>query len=247
MATLVPRTPGNRLRVTTKVFLKRSGATGFEDIGNVLEFKDNKKLESVEHKSAGLNGVLVVDDKQVHTVGSAFEFKFDESSIANVRRMLQAEANTTTSQAANATLAVSIASVTKGLSYYVGARNLSGHALTFGGTSKTEGTDFVLDKKAGMVTILSAGAIANGAAVAGTVNCAAVESATWTQDKEFNLQVGFRIEQYDELGWRATWSGAYARATMMNLGERNPGAFNEPQAVIVPMGDVTYEERTDLI
>lgn len=240
-----PYDPKNRMKVTTQIYIQREGVNGFEHLGNILEFKDASPNESVDHKTATSAGVLVVDDSQTHTIGRKYQFKFDDLSKANLRRLLRSLAPSSTTQASNASLAVSISSPVKGCSYFLGARNLNSHSLTFDGDAKVEGSDYIVDKKSGMLTILESGTIVSGDAVAGTVNCPELDYGTFRTNAEVDLIVAFRVEQFDTVGWRCTWRCTQARFRVSNLGDRNPTQYNEPQGELIGMTDVDYDERDD--
>src|SRR5262245_28071377 len=136
-----------KLRATARVIMLRTGSSDYDDLGNVLSFKRDPQLERVTHKSATQLGHLRVDSDQIHTIADAYTFDLDEHVEATLRLLLLSNASSAATQSLNATLAVSITTVSLGKSYWLGKYNITAQSLTFGGSSKTEGTDFILDKK----------------------------------------------------------------------------------------------------
>lgn len=142
-------------------------------MGNVAKFAHAPDRQRVEHMTAQVGdagqGVALGDGNLLTTTNNKYTFSGDEVTNESIRLLLQSTAGSASNQTAAPTQAISIADVEPGKTYRLGYYGITGHALTFGGTSKTEGTDFTLDRNSGLLTILVGGAIVSGDDVAGTV------------------------------------------------------------------------------
>lgn len=174
------RTLPTKLKATTRILFKKSGADNWWDLGNITKFAHAPDRQRVEHMTAQVGdagqGVAVGDGNLLTTTNNKYTFTGDEVTNESIRLLLQATAGSASNQTAAPTQAISISDVEPGNTYRLGYYGITGHALTFGGTSKTEGTDFTLDRNSGLLTILVGGAIVSGDDVAGTV---AVPTATF--------------------------------------------------------------------
>lgn len=241
-----------KLKPTTLITFRRDGQANVINLGNVVKFSDATKVQRVEHFSALVGdaggGVAVGDGNLMTTLSNMYQFTIDEIVNDNLRLLGLTDAPTAANQTASATQAISIADVVPGETYDLGFRGLTAHALTFAGSSKVEGTDFRLDYKAGLLTILVGGAITSGDDVAGTIN---VPSLTY---KQFTGRTDLRVtgraviqhwDQFSESAPRQEITIDSADIYVTNWGSRDHTKWTEVDMEIYCNVAPRVKERQD--
>ncbi|MBV6340181.1 hypothetical protein [Candidatus Magnetobacterium casense] len=142
-----------------KLLFRPTGTDGWRDLGNAPDFSVATKTDKIDHFSARQG--LSVKDKQVVLKQEAIgKFKLDELSIDNLLLFIMGAEATTTSQTSGTLTASSvIALLNKWV--FVGKRELSGVVVkdSTDTTTYTEGTDYEVDYKAGMLYCQETGTI----------------------------------------------------------------------------------------
>jgi hypothetical protein len=241
-----------KLKPTVRVLFKRTGDTHYVDLGNISKFADAKQVQRLEHFTAMVGdagqGFARGDGELVTTVSDAYTFTADEVTNDTMRLLQLCAAGTAANQSAGATTAVSVTDVIVGNTYRLGFYGITAHALTFGGSSKTEGTDFSLDYKSGLVTILPGGAIVDGDDIAGTVNIPAGTFKTFTANSEVYVGGACIIELWDQFHAsipRQVISISSATIGLTNFGEMDHMKWTEFQGRIYCNSKPTIKERQD--
>ena len=149
-----------------KLLFKPEGSTGYEDFGNVTDFKVTFSVEKKEHYSSRA-GLKVKDKEIIVSLAANLSFTADELSKENLEKFFLAESEGFTQTAGSFSTPVEL-TVEQGKWFEVGKYNLGddivvkdeGDSVTY-----TEGTDYTLDRKAGLIYIIPGGSIANGSTI----------------------------------------------------------------------------------
>ena len=247
----LPGSLASKSKSTFRVLYKRTGDIGSVELGNIVKGSFKPTIQRVSHMASltgdSGGGVKAVDGKLVTTTENLWEFTLSEHSKDNLRLLLLGEELGAANQASNATLAVAITDVKPGRSYWVGAYNITSAALTFATLTKTEGTDYLLDKASGILTILAAGSIADGDDVAGSVAVPAQKYNQATMLKTLRAPGSFEIFEFDQLGVapRRHWTIANGEIYTTNWGEQSAEAFNEVTVEVLAISRPVCKERAD--
>lgn len=169
-------------KFTGRLFFQPTGDNGYIDLGNVVDYKDATDQQTRTRMSSA-NGFRIVDDEQVDVRHTKYEFTLDE--VGDRAGMLLALADTATTSTVSATTAPSgtssHSSVILGRSYFVGAVNVDTFVLKKGATTLVLNTDYTVNLKTGMFTLLTTGStVANGDSVTSTFGNPARSYETWT-------------------------------------------------------------------
>lgn len=237
-------------KTTAIILFARTGTVDYLPLGNVSKFSHAPSVQRYTHMQSQVGdsggGNKRADGKLVTTIEDLWKATLDEHIAGNLRLLLLGDVATATNQASNASLAVSITAVKPGYTYWVGAYNITSHALTFDAASKTEGTDFTLDKRSGILTILATGTIADGDAVAGTVSVPAQKFDSYTSAADLRASGAFQIFEFDQFGGaprrHTTFTGEIYVA---NWGEQTVDAPNEFEVEILAISKPVVKERVD--
>lgn len=238
-------------KTTAIILFARTGTADYVPLGNVTKFSHAPSIQRYTHMQsqvgdAGAGGTKRADGKLVTTIEDLWKATLDEHTAANLRLLLLGAAQTATNQASNASLAVSISAVKLGFTYWVGAYNITSHALTFDGSSATEGTDFTLDKASGILTILSTGTLSDGDAVAGTISVPAQKYDTHTSADDLRASGAFQIFEFDQFSKaprrHTTFTG---EIYVSNWGEQTVDAPTEFEVEILAISKPSVKERVD--
>jgi len=238
-------------KTTAKILFARTGTSDYVDLGNIAKFAHKPSIQRYTHMQsqvgdAGAGGTKRADGKLVTTIEDLWSATLDEHTPANLRLLLLGGAATPTDQSLNATLAVSITAVKPGFAYWVGAYNITAQSLTFDAEAKVEGADFVLDRSAGILTILATGTISDGDAVAGTVSVPAAKYDSYTSAGDLRASGAFQIFEFDQFGAaprrHTTFTGEIYVA---NWGEQTVESINEFEVEILAISKPVVKERND--
>jgi len=177
-------------KLTARLFVEPSGESGFIDCGNVADYKHAPEKQ-YKTRMVAEGGYRRVNDEQVDTIHDRWEFTLDEMDVFNHRLLHLAQSPTAVVQSATTAPAgtASITGITKGRCYFIGAVGLDTVVVTKGVTTLVEGTDYTMDLKAGVITILPGGVtLVDGDDIALTFGNVAVDFESYTS----NSQVLFR-------------------------------------------------------
>jgi len=243
-------TPESKRQLTAQAFIQRitGGVAGsYISLGNVLKLKTDPGIKLADHLVAD-KGFKRVDAQLVQEAKWTYTLTLDEVSAQHLQLLLLATQGSDAVQGSGVAQTVSNPSggVSPGYSYDLGKRGCTAHALTFGGSSKTEGTDFVLDYGSGMLTILESGSIANSTTLAGTLTYPAVTYQPFTPLATLTMNINFLINEFDQFNSapRTTHSGT-GQIRCTNPGEQDGEKVNEYEFTILATVKPTISERKD--
>jgi len=150
-----------------KLLFKPDGYTGgFEDLGNCPDFKITIATDKKEHVSSRAG--LQVKDLEIITKQTATgSFTLDEPNIENIKRFIMSDTGGSETQTSgNDSTAQSF---TADLDHWInlGKKNLTSVVVkdSTDTTTYVEGTDYVLDKDAGLLMCLSTGSIVDNSTI----------------------------------------------------------------------------------
>lgn len=144
-----------------RLLFKRDTDPSFWKVGNVKDFKVSFDVEKKEHYSTE-SGLKVKDAEIIVSVDANVEFTVDELKKDTVAMFLLGTTQDA-SQTAQTGLSTTIAGAKKGFYYDLGHRNLSNVSVSDGTNTYTEGTDYEVDAKAGVLYIPPTSSIPDGA------------------------------------------------------------------------------------
>ncbi|MBN8247468.1 MAG: hypothetical protein J0L84_08500 [Verrucomicrobia bacterium] len=196
----VPGTLAAKRSVTGRLYFKERlspGALAAEetDLGNVLKWKRTNKTETLEHM-ASRDGIRVVDDTMVHTLGWGYTFTLDEFGELALALIAKALGGTTVTQAAVAAAStVTINDVVQGFSYYIGKVNVVLENVKVGAALKT---GYTFNPATGYITILPGGDIADLADIIVQYSAAAATFSRFTAGDTPQRRGVFRFYEQDQ-------------------------------------------------
>ena len=172
--------PDNYMYGKGEVFFKPTGGTGYLHLGNCPSFGLNVELEKAEHYSS-MSGIKEKDLSKVIQKTVKASITMEELSPQNLNLVLLGG---TVATAAQETSSLTGQEVTVVLDQYVpistGKLRLSSVVVTDAAsdpdTTYVEGTDYILNREAGMIMALTSGSITTTCYVSATV--AAVTTST---------------------------------------------------------------------
>ncbi len=134
---------------------------GYDDWGNITDFKVSFKTEKKEHHSYR-SGLKVKDKEVILALDANISFSVDSLSVKNLQKFLMADAQDLAQTAG--TLDVT-KTVKQDQWFELGYYNLGDDIVVKDSndvTTYAEGTDYTLDKKRGLIYIIEDGAISDG-------------------------------------------------------------------------------------
>jgi len=136
----------------------------YSKVGNLTDFKLSIKVEKLEHYSTE-SGLKVKDLELIKSVDATISFSTDELTAENLKKWFLGSSQTITQSAGN--VGKTLEGVKKGFYYDLGVRNIQSATVTNedGSTTYTEGVDYTLDTKAGIIYIEPNGSIADGSTI----------------------------------------------------------------------------------
>lgn len=145
-----------------KLLFRPDGYTeaGYEDLGNCPDFKITVATEKKEHISSR-SGLQLKDLEIITKQTATGSFTLDEPNIENIKRFIMSDAGSTSSQSAGNDATAQ--DFTADLDHWIdlGKKNLTSVVVKNASETTTyvEGTDYELDKDAGLLKCLSTGTI----------------------------------------------------------------------------------------
>jgi hypothetical protein len=142
-----------------------------EFIGNITSLELSSENETREKYSSTEQSSPLLDSRVIR---QAYEMvaSLDEHTLTNLKLFMSGDA-TTVNQSATTSGSKTLNDVELGQTYYIGARNVTNVAVKKGTTTKTAGTDYLLDATLGLLTILSTGTLVSGDDLTVTYHCPA--------------------------------------------------------------------------
>lgn len=191
-----------RRKVTGKFYFAEAATPAqFRDYGNVLLTKAEPKYDRAQQMTAQ-KGYVQVTHEEPGKVELKWSLKVDEHADDLVGLLHLANGSVEVTQTAESAKAWSITSAQRGYSYYVGDYISSGatNALgltAFAVTSRTEGTDYTIDKGSGMLSILPASTI-NNVTIAGTLTKPELKLKKFTSLTKMFVRGAVRLHLFDQ-------------------------------------------------
>lgn len=176
----------------------------FMDLGNVLKFKLDNEVKTVQHKAADPLGFKRADLEEVIEANWSYKFTFDEE-YAFTRKLLLATQTAPSAATQGAHTApdgtASFTNVVHGGTYFVGDYNITTVVVTVAGATpaiKVLNVDYTLDAILGAITILPTGAMVSGVDdPVVTYGCAAETRDQFTTLDMVQVDGAFKLIEYD--------------------------------------------------
>jgi hypothetical protein len=153
-------------KLTAQAFFKISPLTGYVDCGNLADYKEAHERSTVTRKVSA-DGFRRVDDEQVADEHMKWEATLDERTPGNEKLIALGSMGADVTQAAQTAPdgTAQFTSVVQGDTYFIGKTDVSTLVVKVGASTKTLGTDYTANLKAGYITIIVGGGIADAATV----------------------------------------------------------------------------------
>ena len=149
-----------------RIYFQPTGLVGYQSLGNMVSVTpDLKKAVTVTENNDPTERAIVQGQEVVSTIGWAWDFETNEFPDVIMRLIQCSAAPANAAQSLNASNTATFSSAVPGYTYDLGAYNVSAVVVTVSAATKVEGTDYVVDYAAGMLTILASGSIAAAASV----------------------------------------------------------------------------------
>lgn len=150
-----------------RVLFKKTGESGYRDLGNCPDFAFSTTSETLKHFDSR-SGVQVQDKEIVIRTEYGMSFTMDSINHENLAMLLLGTAATVAVAGATGET-FSFTDVTPGYTYDLGGRNVANVVVT----GKTVDVDYTVDAARGHIVILESGTITAGSTVAGTYDITA--------------------------------------------------------------------------
>lgn len=231
-----------RKKVTGQLLFKRSGAVDYVNFGNVRLHAQELTAERSKIMVARKGYVETVSE-QVAQLERRFKVGLDEELPEVTRLDLLAAAHTATNQSSGTGATESFVGVKQGNVLVLAKQDVTAVVVEVATVAKTLGTDYTLDAKAGTITILRGGTIAEGATVDVDYNHAAINYITHTTNGELRVAGDMLFLEFDQNSEipRARWS-ATAEIILSNRGDNDGKKFSEFEAELLITGTLTKKE-----
>jgi hypothetical protein len=183
-------------RLTARVYYDPDGS-GYLSLGNIVEYRYTPTRNTIERKISE-KGWVRVEDELVVDVKEAWECVLDEEDADTARFLrLATPAATVTQSAASAGIGL-VSNVKQGRYYDIGLRRLSNVTVKVGASTKTEGTDYILDRDAGILYIVPGGSIADNSTVEVTSDVPEVKHQVWTGLRQVRFGGPVMIHEFNQ-------------------------------------------------
>ncbi|MCP5525010.1 MAG: hypothetical protein H7A46_26095 [Verrucomicrobiales bacterium] len=232
-------------KLTARLFYQPHGETGFIDAGNVGDYKYAPEKSYVGRmRSEG--GAKYLSDEQADTISDRWEFTLDEHDVLNQKLVFLATKGSDAVQAevAAPTGTATITSVTPGRSYFVGKVGLNTVVAKVAAVTLVEGTDYLIDTAAGILTVIDGGGVNQDDDVDLTFGCAAVTHQVFTgQDNPLfrGSLVILEINQFSKVPLREI---AFTGVIYLTAWPEQSGEFGKYTARAVPTTKPTIKRRS---
>ena len=234
----------SRKQTTGRLLFKRNGEFTYIDFGNVRMHKHEANIKRTQTATAR-KGYVEITHEQPNEIENRWTVGLDEELPALTRLDLLAGVHTDVSQDTGAAVTASF-TVKKGQVLDLGKRDVTITSVKVSTTAKVEGTDYTVDAKAGLITILRNGSIADAATVDVVFDCAAVPLYQHVSGKELTVTGTVRFDEYDQNSDipRATYTFT-AQIIMSNRGDNDGKKNSEFEVQLLATGAMTRIGRND--
>lgn len=218
--------------VRARLYIKKTGETGFIDLGFALKSKLDNEIKTASHSQAETGGFNRVDHERPIEYGWKYTFTWDDFFEHTMDLLTQGTAGATVTQvsASNQTANITAA---QGQTFFVGKFGVTVASVKVGQTSYVEGTDYYIDEAMGAVTIPVGSGIANNASVVVTFDCTSFNQVPFSGMTSPRVNGEFRIDEYDqfseEIQQTTTFTGV---CWAQNETESDGAKYNEFELVV---------------
>ncbi len=183
-------------KLTARLYYNTDGGVGLIDAGSVADYKDVSERNTVQ-AMVSEDGFRRVIDEQVDVVKHAWEFTLSQRDPYNEKLLAIASRAADVTQAAVTapTGTKQITSVTQGMSYDIGARNLNTVVVKVSAATKT---GYTLHAGSGFLTITVGGDIATGDTIDITYGCAEQKTNLYTADDMPLVRGTIRLLEFNQ-------------------------------------------------
>lgn len=248
--------PFLRKQATGILLFRRDGASPLINFGNVRMHKMASNIERTKTAVARKGYVEVVEDRPAQ-IENRWTVGLDEELPDLTRLQLLAGDGVAVSQAAiSSDATMSITGANPGESYLIGydadtapfgIQGLTSCSVKDGvPTTYVEGVDYTVDLKAGILTILPEGSIAEDTDLTITYQAAAVESLKHTNNSELVVKGTAYFDEYDQHSElpRARYSFP-AQILLSNPGDNDGKKQSEFEVELLATGTIQRLGRVD--
>jgi hypothetical protein len=192
------------------------------DFGNVVKWKRKNATETVQHMRSA-DGVRIVDDERVHTLGFGYVFTLDEFTPTALEMIQKAAGDVAVAQAAVAPGGtVTINGVIQGYTYNIGKASVTIESVKIAAATKT---GYTYDPRTGRITITPGGDIPDVSNIIVTYNAPALNFARRTSGVQPRRVGRFTF-------WEADQDSPDARAIHTFIGSAWVDADSEQDAAV---------------
>ncbi len=234
-----------RKQATGKLLFKRNGESTAIDFGNVRMHKHTANVERTKTAVARKGYVEIVDERPAQ-IEHRWTVGLDEELPDLTRLQLLAGAGTTVSQGSGTAATESFTSVKKGQVIILAKQDVSNVEVEVATVAKTLGTDYTVDAKAGVITLLRGGTIADAATVDVTYDHAAVETLEHKGNAELTVKGTAYFDEYDQHSElpRARYTFP-AQVVVSNRGDNDGKKLSEFEVELLATGQIVRRGRVD--
>lgn len=234
-----------RKQVTGKLLFQRTGENSYINFGDVRMHKHEATIERTKIMTAR-KGYLETTYEQPNHIENRWTVGLNEELTPLTRLDLLAGAHTDVTQASATAQSETFSAVKTGGALVLAKVDVSSVVVTVSSVTKTLGTDYTLDAKAGIVQLLRGGSIADGANVSVAYDCAQSKLFKHTNNGELTVAGNVRFDEYDQNSDlpRATYTFP-AQIIMSNRGDNDGKKLSEFEVQMLVTGTITRIGRED--
>jgi len=235
-------------KLTARLFVQPTGESGYVDCGNVADYKHTPEKQ-YKTRMVAEGGFRRVNDEQVDTVHDRWEFTLDEMDAFNHRLLHLAQAPSSVSQAAATAPAgtASLTGITKGRCYFVGAVGLNTVVVKKGVTSLVEGTDYIIDPGAGVLTVLPGSVtVADGDDLSLTFGNSAVTFESYTGNSQVLFRGSVRILEANQFSGVPLRETGFTGVLSVTAWPEQSGEFGKYTVRATATGTPTVKRRSQV-
>ncbi len=184
-------------RLTGKAVWFKTGALGGVDLGNIDMYGMDEGIAR-EKIMLAIDGNVVLGLEEAVSVSPVWTIKGKQYHSSVIPLILMGTRNADVVQTASGSVTLTIPGITLGLTYDIGARNITVASVTVGGAAKTADVDYYLEANKGLIRFPnSAAGIVDGATVVITYSKPAITRETYTAFNNLNETGTLRLFEMD--------------------------------------------------
>lgn len=232
-----------RKQATGKLLFQRNGESTAVDFGNVRMFKHTANVERTK-TSVARKGYVEIVDERPSQIEHRWTVGLDEELPDLTRLQLLAGVGTTVTQPSGSDTAEQFTDVKKGQVILLANQDVSNVVVEVSAAAKAEGTDYTLDAKAGIITILRNGTIADAATVDVTYDHASVQTLEHKSNAETTVKGTAYFDEYDQHSEQPRARYTFpAQVFMSNRGDNDGKKLSEFEVELLATGQIVRRAR----